>query len=82
MNLSTDAILAFIGGLAGLGIALVFGVSFVRGTARVDIARFFKVTGVVLFILAAQLLIGVCTSSASAGRCRSAAARCGSSGRS
>ena len=58
VNLSTDAILAFIGGLAGLGIALVFGVSFVRGTARVDIARFFKVTGVVLFILAAQLLIG------------------------
>jgi len=58
VNLTTDALLSFLGGLLGLGVAVLFGVSFVRGTARVDLARFFKVTAVVLFMLAAQLLIG------------------------
>jgi len=33
-------------------------VSFVRGTLRVDLPRFFNVTAIVLFLLAAQLLIG------------------------
>jgi high-affinity iron transporter len=58
VNLTTEALLSFLGGLIGLGVAVLFGVSFVRGTARVDLARFFKVTAIVLFMLAAQLLIG------------------------
>lgn len=58
VNLTSDAILAFFGGILGLGLALLFGISFVRGTVRVDLPRFFKVTSVVLVILAAQLLIG------------------------
>jgi high-affinity iron transporter len=58
VDLTTDALLAFFAGLVGIGLAVLFGVSFVRGTARVDLPRFFKVTAVVLFVLAAQLLIG------------------------
>ena len=58
VNLTTDALLAFFGGLLGIGLAILFGVAFVRGTARVDLQRFFTVTAVVLFVLAAQLLIG------------------------
>src|SRR5262245_4698879 len=58
VNLTTDALLAFIGGVAGLALAVVFGVAFVRGTVRIDLPRFFKVTAVVLFLLAAQLFIG------------------------
>ncbi len=58
VNLTTDALLSFAGGLAGILAAVVFGVSFVRGTVRIDLSRFFKVTAVVLFVLAAQLLIG------------------------
>ena len=58
VNLTTDALLTFIGGIAGLALAVLFGVSFVRGTVRIDLPRFFKVTAVVLFLLAAQLLIG------------------------
>jgi FTR1 family protein len=58
VNLTTDALLAFFGGLLGIGLAILFGVSFVRGTARVDLQRFFTVTAVVLFVLAAQLLVG------------------------
>jgi high-affinity iron transporter len=58
VNLTTDALLAFVGGVAGLLLAVLFGVAFVRGTVRIDLPRFFKVTAVVLFVLAAQLLIG------------------------
>ena len=58
VNLTTDALLAFFGGLLGIGLAILFGVSFVRGTARVDLQRFFTVTAIVLFVLAAQLLVG------------------------
>jgi len=58
VNLTTDALLAFVGGLAGLLLAVLFGIAFVRGTVRIDLARFFKVTAIVLFVLAAQLLIG------------------------
>src|SRR5262245_13283831 len=58
VNLTTDALLAFIGGIVGLALAVLFGISFVRGTVRIDLPRFFKVTAVVLFLLAAQLFIG------------------------
>ena len=36
----------------------VSGVAFVRGTVRVDLGRFFKVTEIVLLLLAAQLFVG------------------------
>jgi FTR1 family protein len=58
VDLTTDALLAFVAGLVGLALAVLFGVSFVRGTSRVDLPRFFKVTAVVLFVLAAQLFVG------------------------
>ena len=58
VNLTTDALLSFAGGLAGLAIATAFGVALVRGTVRIDLGRFFKVTEIVLIVLAAQLLIG------------------------
>jgi len=58
VDLTTDALLAFFAGLVGIALAVLFGVSFVRGTARVDLQRFFNVTAVVLFVLAAQLLVG------------------------
>ena len=58
VNLTTDALLTFFGGLLGIALAVLFGVSFVRGTARVDLQRFFTVTAIVLFVLSAQLLIG------------------------
>jgi FTR1 family protein len=58
VDLTTDALRSFAGGLAGLGLAVAFGVAFVRGTVRIDLGRFFKVTEIVLLVLAAQLLIG------------------------
>src|SRR3989454_798370 len=58
VDLTTDALVAFFGGIVGIALAVLFGVSFVRGTLRVDLPRFFNVTAIVLFLLAAQLLIG------------------------
>ncbi len=58
VKLTSDSLLAYLGGAAGLAIATLFGVAFVRGSIRVDLARFFKVTEIVLLLLGAQLLIG------------------------
>ena len=58
VNLTTDALLSWLGGTCGLLLAVLFGAAFVRGTVRVDLGRFFKVTEIVLLLLAAQLLIG------------------------
>ncbi len=58
VNLTTDALMSFVGGIAGILVAVLFGIAFVRGNARVDLQRFFKVTAIVLFLLSAQLLIG------------------------
>ncbi|HEY3175839.1 MAG TPA: Fe-S-containing protein [Candidatus Polarisedimenticolia bacterium] len=58
VSFESDALLSFLGGLAGLGIALLFYVAFVRGSLLVDLGRFFKVTGAVLVIFALQLVLG------------------------
>jgi FTR1 family protein len=58
VSLTTDALLSFAGGLLGLALATAFGVALVRGSLRVDLPRFFKVTEIVLIVLAAQLFIG------------------------
>ncbi len=51
-------LLSLTGGVLGLGIALVFGWSLVRGSLRINFSRFFAVTTLVLLVLAAKLLAG------------------------
>jgi FTR1 family protein len=57
ISLTTTALWSFIGGILGLVIATVFAVFFIKGSVRVDLPRFFRVTNVVLFIFIIQLLI-------------------------
>jgi high-affinity iron transporter len=57
LSLSTGGLMAILGVLAGLALAVVFGVLFVRGSVRIDLGRFFKITGIALFIFVLQLLI-------------------------
>ena len=54
----TDAVVKVLGSLAGLTLAVIFGVGFVRGTARIDLGRFFKVTTAMLVVLVVLLVIG------------------------
>ncbi|HWP82914.1 MAG TPA: Fe-S-containing protein [Bacteroidota bacterium] len=47
----------FVGAFAGVLGATIFGVLFVKGSLRIDIGRFLKVTAIVLLIFVAQLLV-------------------------
>jgi FTR1 family protein len=57
VRLDTDGILTFVGGLLGIGLAVLFGISFVRGTIRVNLRQFFKMTTVILMVVVVQLVI-------------------------
>ncbi len=54
----TPDLVGLIGGLAGLGLAVLFGVLFVKGSLRIHLRRFFAVTGFVLMVLVARLAAG------------------------
>jgi FTR1 family protein len=47
-----------IGGVAGLGLAVAYGVLFARGSSRIDLRLFFTLTSVVLVLLAVKLVGG------------------------
>jgi FTR1 family protein len=57
VSLRTSELLNFIGGVLGLGLAIVLGVAFFKGSVKVNLRKFFTVTTLVLFVIAAQLLI-------------------------
>jgi high-affinity iron transporter len=46
-----------LGTALGLGLAILFGVSFVRGTVRIDLRSFFRMTTVILLVVVLQLSI-------------------------
>jgi uncharacterized membrane protein len=57
VDLNTQALLSFLGTLAGVAVAVLFGVTFVKGTLRVNLRKFFRFTTVILVFVAFQLLI-------------------------
>jgi uncharacterized membrane protein len=57
VSLRTSELLNFMGGLLGLGLAVALGVAFFKGSVKVDLRKFFAVTTMVLFVVAAQLLV-------------------------
>ena len=57
LSLTTSGLMAILGVLIGLAAAIAFGVMFVRGSLRIDLGRFFKITGIALGIFVLQLLI-------------------------
>ena len=56
-RLDTSGILELFGSALGLGLSVLFGVSFVRGTIRVNLKSFFKITTVILMVVAFQLAV-------------------------
>jgi len=57
VTLSTSELLSFLGTLAGVALSIVFGVMFVKGSVRVNLRKFFRVTTVILVFVALQLTI-------------------------
>src|ERR1700681_2551392 len=57
VSLNSTALLSFMGTFLGVIAAVAFGVMFVKGSVRINLQKFFRVTTVILFFVAAQLLI-------------------------
>ncbi len=57
VTLNSTELLSFLGTLAGVLVAVLFGVMFVKGSVRINLQKFFRVTTAILFFVAAQLLI-------------------------
>ena len=57
VSLNSSELLSFLGTLMGVLAAIAFGVMFVKGSVRINLQKFFKVTTAILFLVAAKLLL-------------------------
>jgi len=57
VSLDSSALMSFLGTLFGVIAAVLFGVTFVKGSVRINLQKFFRVTTVILFFVAAQLVV-------------------------
>ena len=57
VTLNSSELLSFIGTSLGVIVAVAFGIMFVKGSVRINLQKFFKVTTAILFFVAAQLLV-------------------------
>jgi FTR1 family protein len=57
VTLNSTELMSFTGTLLGIAVAVVFGVLFVRGSVKINVQRFFRVTTVILYFVAFQLVV-------------------------
>jgi high-affinity iron transporter len=57
VSLNSTELLSFTGTLLGVAISVVFGVLFIRGSVKINLQRFFRVTTVILYFVTFQLLV-------------------------
>jgi high-affinity iron transporter len=57
VSLNSTELMSFLGTLLGLIAAIAFGVMFVKGSVRINLQKFFRVTTAIMFLVAAQLII-------------------------
>jgi len=57
VQFNSTELLSFMGTLIGVLLAIVFGVMFVKGSVRINLQRFFRVTTIILIFVAAQLIV-------------------------
>ncbi|HKW99474.1 MAG TPA: Fe-S-containing protein [Bryobacteraceae bacterium] len=57
LRFDTSGIMQSLGTALGLALAVLFGVSFVRGTIRINMGSFFRITTVILMVVVLQLTI-------------------------
>lgn len=58
VTLNSTELMSFIGTVLGIFVAILFGVMFVKGSVKINLQKFFRVTTAILFLVAAQLIIG------------------------
>jgi len=57
VTLNSNELMSFIGTVLGVAVAILFGVMFVKGSVKINLQKFFKVTTAILFLVAGQLVI-------------------------
>src|ERR1700733_11143061 len=57
VSLNSTELMSFLGTLLGVLAAVAFGVMFVKGSVRINLQKFFRVTTAIMFLVAAQLVI-------------------------
>jgi high-affinity iron transporter len=57
VSLNSTELLSFLGTLLGVSAAIAFGVMFVKGSVRINLQKFFRITTAIMFLVAAQLVI-------------------------
>jgi high-affinity iron transporter len=57
VSFNSTELMNFVGTLAGVMLAILFGVMFVKGSVRINLQKFFRITSVILFFVSAQLII-------------------------
>ncbi|HZY62712.1 MAG TPA: Fe-S-containing protein [Edaphobacter sp.] len=57
VTLNSTELLSFTGTLLGVAVAVVFGVLFIRGSVKINLRRFFRVTTVILYFVTFQLVV-------------------------
>ena len=57
VSLNSTELMSLLGTLLGVIAAIAFGVMFVKGSVRINLQKFFRVTTVILWFVAAQLVI-------------------------
>jgi high-affinity iron transporter len=57
VSLNSTELMSFLGTLLGVIAAIAFGVMFVKGSVRINLQKFFRVTTAILFLVALQLVI-------------------------
>jgi len=57
VSFTSSSILNLLGGLAGILLAVLFCIFFIRGTVRINLKKFFLVTSIALLVFAFQLLV-------------------------
>src|SRR6202140_2703826 len=57
VSLNSTELMSFLGTLLGVLAAIAFGVMFVKGSGRINLQKFFRITTAILFLVAGQLVI-------------------------
>jgi uncharacterized membrane protein len=57
VSLNSSALMSFLGTLLGVALAVVFGVMFVKGSVRINLRKFFRVTSIILIFVGVQLVV-------------------------